>query len=267
MCDQFMLRAKRGGKEDAEWKAAVLLGIADIHIRQREYDKALGNLNGILQIPGKLNHLLKSTVFQRKAIINEEKTDYNEALEIFKGLIEDTSTRSDILYSSYYHIANIYRIEKKYDEALEIFKDKALPMAEGLGNLGAIAETFHGLANVYYDIGEYDKSLEFFNKRLSLEEQIGNQPGLGITLANIGKVLIKQDRYENALSPILRAYVILMRADLKRDAEQALDILHSIQKTLDYSKYKNAILSELKGPTETRLEPWMPLADLGIHDT
>jgi tetratricopeptide (TPR) repeat protein len=219
-------------------RAAVQLDIADILIRQRKYDEALEILK-VLQ--ASQDQLFKSTVFQRMALISEMKEKYDEALEILETKVLPIAEKLGNLenkYSSYFHIANIYRSKGEYDEALEILETKVLPIAaKDLANPSAVAETLYGLANVFYDRGEYDdydKALEFLDKRLSYEEQTGNQPGIGITLASKGKVLIKKSRYEDALQSTLRAYIILKRTNLTRDATEALNNLHSIQKNLDY---------------------------------
>jgi tetratricopeptide (TPR) repeat protein len=81
-------------KEDVDWKAAVQLNIADIHIRQRKYDEALEILYKVL--PASHDQLFKSTVFQRMAVISE--------------------------------------VKEKYDEALGILETKVLPIAKDLGN-------------------------------------------------------------------------------------------------------------------------------------
>ncbi|MGA9149734.1 MAG: tetratricopeptide repeat protein [Candidatus Nitrosopolaris sp.] len=124
----------------------------------------------------------KATLLKKQRKYDQAIEDYINSLELFrKRLVELKShdaniqyeTRSvDIplcLYQSMYHIGDIHRVRREYDQALELFNN-SLAIAKNLGNSLAIAEALDGIGTVYYEQGEYDKASP--NRRLITTEKI-----------------------------------------------------------------------------------------------
>lgn len=218
---------------DLKLRAKIISYMAQIHYIFREYDSAIKLYNeSLLLIDKTSDQPAKAGLLHGKGMVYYDKKEYDKALRIFEEArdIGEAIKNSLAIISSKSYIANIYRTKKRYDEALHLFND-CLERAEKIENLHSVSEMLHGMANVYYDMQEYDKALEILDRKLAIENRLGNQAGIAISLLNMGKTLNKKGLYRDALRRIQEAHLKLKRLDLP-DVQEAADQLDYIQNML-----------------------------------
>ncbi len=90
----------------------------------------------------------------------------------------------------------------------------ALPLAERLGDPGAIASVMGHLATVHYRQGEYDDAERLLRRTLELRERAlgADHPTIAGTANNLGNILAGQGRFEEAQQQLQRAVEVYERA-------------------------------------------------------
>ncbi|HXA50903.1 MAG TPA: protein kinase [Candidatus Acidoferrum sp.] len=125
---------------------------------------------------------------------------------------KDDVLEGPALLNTYSTVANQFRIQQQFDDALRLFRE-GLEVARATGNSTYAGDFLWGMAEVYRDRGELDQSLQVNREAVSLLES-NPAPGsmnLVIALTNEGK-LLGQDgaptfgRYADAAVLLDRAF-------------------------------------------------------------
>jgi tetratricopeptide (TPR) repeat protein len=81
----------------------------------------------------------------------------------------------------------------KYAEALRQFQ-RAVKLAEELGDREAVAISLHHIGNLHYFRGEYGEALQRYEQSLQIAEELGDREGIAGSLHQLG--LLHQERKE-----------------------------------------------------------------------
>lgn len=76
---------------------------------------------------------------------------------------------------------------------------EALKINEELGNNKGVGSNLGNIGIIYQFQNDYDKALETYKKALSIMESMGNKNGIAINLGNIGNIYQVQSNYDKAL--------------------------------------------------------------------
>jgi tetratricopeptide (TPR) repeat protein len=101
------------------------------------------------------------------------------------------------------------------------------------------------MIGMVYSITNPDKALEKYNESLSISERSGNLFDIGVTLGNIGNLLIYEGRHAEALSYTFRAYHILKSLKKTKEPEKDEANLESIRSYLGDETY-NLLLGKIE---------------------
>lgn len=90
----------------------------------------------------------------------------------------------------------------------QIYYNKALDINILIGNSHGIQNTLNNLGDVCLDEGDNFKALGYFNRALNLSRQIGDEKGSAIALEDIGTCFLRQGLYPRALDTCYRSLEI-----------------------------------------------------------
>ncbi len=91
--------------------------------------------------------------------------------------------------------------------------DKALAIAQEIGDRRNEGALLGNLGTAYRDIGQVEKAIEYYDKALAIAQEIGDRKGEGIDFNNLGSAFEDINKYKEALAYYLQARAI--RTEIK----------------------------------------------------
>ncbi|NES75082.1 MULTISPECIES: tetratricopeptide repeat protein [unclassified Okeania] len=175
---------------------AILSNLGLVNSRLGRYKQAIDFYQKVLQN----NPQNKAKVLTYIGAIYRHLEEFSKALKFYQQALEVYEENQDRLNIAITidNIGVIYREQEKYSQALESHQ-QALVIWEELGDREGKSASVHNIGIVYRESGQYSESLEFLTHTLILDRQLENQNRERITLADIGKLLAKNDRPELAI--------------------------------------------------------------------
>ncbi|HEY9850904.1 MAG TPA: CHAT domain-containing protein [Leptolyngbyaceae cyanobacterium] len=233
--------AKKQGKPFSQAFLLVELGILYTDLAQ--YDRALSFLQESLTLKASLSENEKDFIghfiFNKLGLVYSKLGQYERALVFFEqALAKPGFDLPNILNN----IGSTYFKMGDYPKALESYQ-KALG-GRLVGEPGMNGFILNQIGLVKTKIGNYPEALEDYQKALSLFQQIGDRPGEGLTLSNMGETLLKQGSFTEATEKLLAAIKILesLRSELS-DANK-VSIFETQFRT--YSVLQQALIKQNK---------------------
>ncbi len=128
--------------------------------------------------------------------------DMEKALECYLNVYQSPLIRMDKSPLGFLlnNIASIYKQQKKYDEALKIYRESQEILVEINDSVG-MAATLHNIAGVYLDRKDFELALENQKESLKIYEAIGRMDKVGALSNTLGRILFEMGRLEEALPP------------------------------------------------------------------
>ncbi|NEQ72061.1 MAG: tetratricopeptide repeat protein [Okeania sp. SIO2C9] len=175
---------------------AILSNLGLVNSRLGRYKQAIDFYQKILQN----NPPNKAKFFTYIGAIYRHLEEFSKALKFYRQALEIYEENQDRLNIAITidNIGIIYREQEKYSQALE-YHQQALIIWEELGDREGKSASVHNIGIVYRESGKYSESLEFLTHTLILARQLENQNRERIALADIGKLLAKNNQPELAV--------------------------------------------------------------------
>ena len=111
-------------------------------------------------------------------------------------------------------MGRICRQKSDYKQALELFKG-ALDTCKKLGDRFGEADNLGKLGILYSDLGQYEDLIEHYQLSLQIAQEIGNKRQEGNSLGNIGVVYRNLGEYEKAISSLNEQKQLQRRLEIK----------------------------------------------------
>ena len=133
----------------------------------------------------------------------------NNALTYFNRALELISEETDPVGKAYVYInqGNTYRDLNEPAKALESYK-KALQIRTSTGNMLSSAQALRSVANAYADLNNFSEAKKALNESLRIFEENDDQRGVADTENELGNVLLKEEKFEDALLSFESAAVL-----------------------------------------------------------
>lgn len=119
------------------------------------------------------------------------------------------------------NIGSCYERKSEFDRALE-YDNKALKMAEKIGDKLIQANNLGNIGIIYFKQGNYSKSLEFDQKALKIAKEIDNNKLITDNLNSIATIFYLQSNYPKALTYYFEALKIDEEIGNKKGVEMRL---------------------------------------------
>jgi len=136
--------------------------------------------------------------------------DYTRAMESYQATKKNYESLNDSgrLASSLSNIGLIYWQWNKNDLALEMLL-RSKDIFEEKKNYVELGKIYNNIGRLYHqDFHDTTKALEYYQKSLKIREEIGNQLGMAVVLANIGSIYGDSQQYEKAFEYFYRSLSI-----------------------------------------------------------
>ncbi|CAF5001735.1 unnamed protein product, partial [Rotaria sp. Silwood1] len=154
--------------------------------------------------------LCGSTGWHRLGDLMLKVGHYNQAEELYNGLLKNSSSDSD--KADIYHMLGVMKYHQgQYKEAVS-FCEKALEIKRKTlpEDHSSLANTYNNIGLAYNNMGNYSKALEFYEKGHKIYEKSlpPNHPDLATSYNNIGAAYKNMGNYSKALEFYDKAHQI-----------------------------------------------------------
>jgi tetratricopeptide (TPR) repeat protein len=176
----------------------------------------------------------------------EAERAYQSALEIYSNspsLLDESRSLSGL--------AEIYEIQGKYLESLELWQKSLLIQTEIGDRLGEAVSLYH-LSKIYGEQKDLSKSLDYSEQALKINMEIGSQKGTADSLRQISNIYRESGELLKSLDYATQALEIYQKTDERKgeaDSLYQLSITHeglgNSSKSLTYSEQALEIYQEI----------------------
>lgn len=163
-----------------------------------EYEDGLDALTEAYEIARNTEDpVLEAKVLNNFGRIYRSLGDLSNALKNFEAALEINENHGNEFLQTINltNISNLYHDLGDYDTALE-YALKCLPIFEKYQNTTRLMDIYNTLGDIYFKKEDYNKALFYFNTNKNLAEQDSVYQALA--LCGVGKVLYKQEKYDEA---------------------------------------------------------------------
>lgn len=120
-------------------------------------------------------------------------SNYEKAVEFYQEAL-DFSQKNELTSSALVNMADIYRLKKKYQEALD-YAELAIQLGDADKNCKAKGFEYKGLT--YRSLKEYDKAVDYLKAAVDLRRETGNLPRLAVVLEFLSSALTEWGGQDN----------------------------------------------------------------------
>jgi len=181
----------------------------------------------------------------------KSKEEVLRSIELKEKLLSELSGEEQISKYLFTSIGILYRNIGSYRKALEHF-EKALKIAEKMGDIQSKATLFLNLGEVYLYLENFILSKEYFEKALKISQKIGDKEIEGFLKREIGRVYNSQRKFFEAIKYFKEAMEIaheieheyLIGATLD-NLGMAYSSLGDMKKAIEYYKKALKIAQEI----------------------
>ncbi|MBK7936100.1 MAG: tetratricopeptide repeat protein [Lewinellaceae bacterium] len=82
---------------------------------------------------------------------------------------------------------------------------------QAIGNRAGEGATLNNISQIHDANGDYNKSFQYLEQSLKVRQAIRDIPGVATTLNNMGAMLFEQNRPEEAVPLLMKAYQIFQK--------------------------------------------------------
>lgn len=181
----------------------------------KEYADSLLNRASSLAIKTGYDKGLAMATINR-AVSEMQKANYEEVLfrlEEAEAILGRLKEKIPAAYVRIYNLRGVvYSIFRDYLRAAESFK-RALAYCDESADFQSVGDIYNNLSLIYEDIERLDLAIEYIKKSVDYNKQCNNRKGLLISLCNLAHLLLKGDRYAEALDYLHEANALSEKGD------------------------------------------------------
>jgi len=206
------------------------IDIGMIHNIQRNYLKALQNLEEALNMAKLVGGVSRASCYNSIGLIYNNQGKYSEALENYKEALKITEQLGELKAKAtcLNNIGTIYLDQKKYSNALENFEE-ALKITDQLGNLSGKATFLMNIGRIYYEQGNYSEALKRYEKALEINKRLGQLHEKAFCFRWIGAIYEKMKDTSKALSYLESTLEIYKKLRLENDIQLISKIISNLK--------------------------------------
>lgn len=172
--------------------------------------------------------------------------EFDKAGNLYKEVIEYSRKSDDLvlLMNSLNDLGLVYKEKKRYNEAIELFKESSVIAKDIIGtNHPEYAGYLNNLALIYDAQRKYDKAIDLYKEALKIAgETTGTKhPVFATSLNNLASIYNSQGRYDEAINLFKEALKIIKEIIGSNHPEYANSLSNLAGVYYDQEKYREAL--------------------------
>ena len=186
--------------DDLSSRAMILTNLGVIHTIQGDFEKAVWNLKTAIEKFESLNDTRRaSRVYHNLGMLNTRMGKYDEALDEFNKCISLSLDNDYLSNCAIAYVGKAYIYAKLKNSALaDAYTDKAMEIAYKINDTLSIADIYKIKGMIHNEMDNFQLSEEFFENSIRLNKDLENNLNVAESSAELGKLLQKNNRDEEA---------------------------------------------------------------------
>ena len=211
------------GVDDPSSHAMILTNLGIIYTIKGEFEKAVLNYKTSVETFNSLNDNRRlSRVYHNIGMLYTRMEKYDEALDEFNKCISHSLDNDNLSTCAVAYVGKAYIYTKLKNSALaDAYTDKAMEIAYKINDTLSIADIYKIKGMIQSEMDNFELSEEFFENSIRLNKDLESRFNTAESSAELGKLLRKNDREEEAKSHIHSAVSYYKEIN----AEDAIDKL------------------------------------------
>jgi len=177
--------------------------------------------------------------------------EITRSIELKEKLLAELSAEDEISGYLLGSLGILYGQTGSYKKSLEYF-EKALKIAQEIGDLRGEGAALGNLGLTYYYLGEVERAIDYYEQALAIAKDIGDRRGEGAALGNLGLAYAALGEVERAIDYYEQALAIAQEID-DRHVEgttlgnfgNAYSVLGQMERAIDYYEQALSISKEI----------------------
>ena len=199
---QYLENALSHLKEDDDLatRAVILTNLGVIYTINGDFEKAVWNLKTAIEKFESLNDTRRaSRVYHNIGMLYTRMEKYDEALDEFNKCISHSLDNDYLSNCAIAYVGKAYIYTKLNNSALaDAYTDKAMEIAYKINDTLSIADIYKIKGMIHNEMDNFQLSEEFFENSLRLNKELESKLNEAESSAELGKLLQKNDREEEA---------------------------------------------------------------------
>jgi CHAT domain-containing protein len=183
---------------DRQGQKLALVRLAQVSYRQAEYLKVEEYLRQAERLP---NRELEGAILSLKGLIQLELGNYTQALQNLRAAQGRQATDLAAENRNRIGLGEAYHGIGAYTQALSLLE----VAVKAPGDRFDRARSINALGDLNFSLGQYDLAESLYKQALQIRQSIGDRPGAGRTLRNLGRVSQALKKFPQALEYYLKA--------------------------------------------------------------
>jgi len=188
------------GDDDLATRAVILTNLGVIYTINGDFEKAVWNLKTAIEKFESLNDTRRaSRAYHNIGMLYTRMEKYDEALDEFNKCISHSLDNDYLSNCAIAYIGKAYIYTKLNNSALaDAYTDKAMEIAYKINDTLSIADIYKIKGMIHNEMDNFQLSEEFFENSLRLNKELESKLNEAESSAELGKLLQKNDREEEA---------------------------------------------------------------------
>lgn len=223
---------------------SLYLKIGRVYAETRDAEAALRFYNkGKLKATEAGDYNSEALAVNAIGILYKNLEKYPEALEAFREVLPMAVKlkNKSLIQAIYANMANVYQVQKDFRQAMD-YQQKAMAVADGIGNPVIIAQRNVGIGDALSGAGKYEEALLYYRKALPVLEASGAGSDLMVAYRNIIEAGKNTGDYTTALD-FWDKYTALKDSLNRNELNMALDSL-KVKFDTEHTRRENALLAQ-----------------------
>lgn len=205
-----------------------------------DYDQAIEHFYGAIEIIDENGELSvkDAGILGNIGVIYKKQGNLPKALSVQLKALTVFESKNDSMGTSktLTNIGEIYRIQKRYDEALTAFKKSAT--IKLIGHQSGLGVVYNNMGLCYSEQGDFGKAEIYLNKAYLIEKKSGNEVGIAETQLDLANHYYLSKQYLKSIKNAKAALVTSKELGLKRNISDLYLVLAQNNEALN--NYKEA---------------------------
>jgi len=203
--------------DDKTQISIILNGLGMIYYRTSDYQKALQLLEKAYDLDTTHQTFNTESTLNSIAIIHSMNGEFDKAMSYFRGLLEETKNGDDVQdYGlALENLGGVHKTMGTYDSALIYFMEY-LSIKKNYDNDFDLAWAYSQIAEIQLELGSLKEAYNNGNQAVKLFEKVGVVVYLTDGLITLSRILIQQNRLDEARITMTRAVKLANKQGNKR---------------------------------------------------
>jgi tetratricopeptide (TPR) repeat protein len=211
-------------------RSAFQYQLAQIHLRQGQYERAMSLFQQSLDIQQQLQDLHgKAASLHAMAQIHRMQGQYERAMSLFQQSLDIQQQLQDLhgKAASLHAMAQIHRMQGQYERAMSLFQ-QSLDIQQQLQDLQGVTASLSAIADLHMGTQHWMEARKLLQEALAICQQLSDRAGIAFNQVKLGQICLAQADYPAAQAHFQNGLAIFEELGMPREIRQVQQLIEQL---------------------------------------